>query len=97
MKEAHNDYFAALTERGPIGLFGLFLLISSIALRARILATSRLRPDFAAVIVHPGAILGALVGTLLASAVYELLHVRHVWALFAFVAAIFIWGREPGS
>lgn len=97
VKEAHNDYFAALTERGPIGLFGLFLLVSSIALRARILATSRLRPEFAAVIVRPGAILGALVGTLLASAVYELLHVRHVWALFAFVAAIFIWGREQGA
>jgi hypothetical protein len=26
--------------------------------------------------------------------VIELLHVRHVWTLFAFVAALSLWGRE---
>jgi hypothetical protein len=26
--------------------------------------------------------------------VYELLHVRHVWTLFAIVAAIYAWGRQ---
>ena len=30
-------------------------------------------------------------------AVYELLHLRHIWALFAFVAAISIWGRDEGT
>jgi O-Antigen ligase len=94
VKEAHNDYFAALTERGPIGLLGLFLLISSIGLRARVLGTSRIKPAYAGVLARPGAILGAVVGTMAASAVYELLHVRHVWALFAIVAAISVWGRE---
>jgi len=94
VKEAHNDYFAALTERGPLGLLGLFLLMSSVGLRAFFVAASRLKREFAAVIVRPGAILGAVLGTLAASAVYELLHVRHVWALFAIVAAIGIWGRE---
>jgi len=93
VKEAHNDYFAALTERGPIGVFGLFLLISTIVLRARILATTRLSRGFSAVVVRPGALLGALAGTLASSAVYELLHVRHVWTLFAVIAALFIWGR----
>lgn len=94
VKEAHNDYFAALTERGPIGLLGLFLLISSVLLYSRILATSGLNAAYAAVVARPGAILGALLGTLTASTVYELLHVRHVWTLFAIVAAFFIWGRK---
>jgi hypothetical protein len=26
--------------------------------------------------------------------VYEVLHARHVWALFGVVAAVSIWGRE---
>jgi hypothetical protein len=94
VKEAHNDYFAALTERGPIGLLGLFLLISSVVLRARILAATRLSSGFSAVIVRPGALLGALAGTLATSAVYELLHVRHVWTLFAVVAALYLWGSN---
>ena len=40
------------------------------------------------------ALAGALAGTLVAMTVYELLHVRHVWALFGVVAAVSIWGRR---
>jgi hypothetical protein len=29
-----------------------------------------------------------------AMAVYELLHLRHLWAMFALVAALGIWGRR---
>jgi hypothetical protein len=46
------------------------------------------------VLVHPNAIIGAIAGTLVAQAVYELLHVRHVWVLYAIVAAVYLWGRE---
>jgi hypothetical protein len=35
-----------------------------------------------------------MAGTLITGAVYELLHVRHVWTLFGLVAAMYIWGRE---
>lgn len=94
VKEAHNDYFAALTERGLLGLVGIFLVVGSIGLRAFSLVSSRLSAGYAAVVVRPGALLGAVVGTLAACAVYELLHVRHIWALFAVVAGISIWGRE---
>ena len=45
-------------------------------------------------IVKPNALLGALAGTLVASTVYELLHVRHVWALFGLLAALSIWRTE---
>ena len=48
----------------------------------------------AGVIVKPNALLGALAGTLVASTVYELLHVRHVWALFGLLAALSIWRTE---
>jgi len=94
VKEAHNDYFAALTERGPIGLLALFLLVGSVVLRGCAVASSRLRAGFDEVVVRPGAIVGAVAATLVASGVYELLHVRHVWALFALVAAMFVWGKE---
>jgi hypothetical protein len=46
------------------------------------------------VIVHPNALFGALIGTLVASTVYELLHVRHVWALFGLLAALSLWQRD---
>jgi hypothetical protein len=94
VKEAHDDYLAAILERGVVGFTGLLLLIATVATRAVSVATGRLKPAFAEVIVRPHALVGALAGTFTAAAVYEVLHVRHVWALFALVAALSIWGRE---
>lgn len=93
VKEAHDDYLAALTERGVLGLIGIALLIGTIAGNA----LSGLRPltsGDASAIVRPNAIAGAIVGTFLAMAVVELLHVRHVWTLFALVAALALQRRE---
>jgi hypothetical protein len=95
VKEAHDDYVAALNERGVIGLLGLALLLGGVALRSisllkRPLLGRALPPD----LVRPNALVGALVGTLVAMMVFELLHVRHVWTLFAFVAALALRGRE---
>jgi O-antigen ligase len=94
VKEAHNDYFAALIERGPVGFLGILLLVCSLMFRAVSATTRRLPARFADVVVRPNALVGALVGTLVAMTVYELLHVRHVWALFAIVAAVSPWGRR---
>lgn len=94
VKEAHDDYFAALTERGVLGVLGLLLLLAAVLIRAWTIATRPLRPAVRAVVPRPNALLGAVVGTLASSTVYELLHVRHVWTLFAVIAAISIWGRE---
>lgn len=96
VKEAHDDYFAALIERGVIGLFGLLLMLSSLTLRSAALAPCRLRREFADVVIRPNAIVAAVAGTLVAAMVYELLHVRHVWALFGIVAALYEWGRATG-
>jgi O-antigen ligase len=93
-KEAHNDYLASLIERGIIGFAGAMLLLGSLGFRALAICRDRLSPGFAAVVSRPNALFGAVLGTLVAGTVYELFHVRHVWALFAIVAALYIWGRE---
>jgi O-antigen ligase len=94
VKEAHDDYFAAFIERGVLGVLGLLLLIAAVGRQALGLAKSRLAPDFGAVVIRPYALIGAVAGTLTVMAVYELLHVRQVWTLFAFLAALSVWGRE---
>lgn len=94
VKEAHDDYFAALMERGPLGLIGVLVLVSSLLLRGLFITRTKLSAAFAATVCKPNALVGAVAGTLVAGTVYELLHVRHIWALFAFVAALSIWGRD---
>ena len=94
VKEAHDDYLATLMERGVFGAVGLLLLLLGIAVRTSSFAGTRLRNGFAAVVVKPNALLGALAATIVTGTVYELLHVRHVWTLFAFIAALYTWGRE---
>ena len=94
IKEAHDDYLAALVERGPIGFVGILVLVSSLGIRGLLVARRRLASGFGAVVAKPNALVGAVGGTLVASTVYELLHVRHIWALFAFVAVLSIWGRD---
>jgi hypothetical protein len=94
IKEAHDDYLAALIERGLIGLVGVTVLVVALsrhALRAARLGLSR---EFAATIVRPHALVGALAATMVVSVVYEIFHVRHVWTLFAILAALSIWGRR---
>jgi hypothetical protein len=94
VKEAHDDYMAALLERGVIGVIGLLALVLTLAAVTISLARSRLRPDFATVLARPNALIGAVVGTMVAMTVYELLHVRHVWTMFGLIAALVVWGRE---
>lgn len=91
VKEAHDDYVATLLERGAIGVIGLLLLVCALLQRAFAPATRSLHRGFAVVVAHPTAIAGAVVGTLVGAAFNELLHARHVWALFGVVAAISIW------
>jgi hypothetical protein len=93
-KEAHDDYFAALLERGLIGAVGLAILIASLVARTGSLIRRRSEPFGAAVLPVPTALVAAVAGTMVTMTVYELLHVRHVWALFAIVAACAIWGRD---
>ena len=92
VKEAHDDYLAALIERGLLGLLGLLLLVASLGIKTFRTGAAALREGFREVLVRPNALAGAVAGTLVAGTVYELFHVRHVWALFAVPAAVSIWG-----
>lgn len=92
--EAHNDYLAAINERGILGLVGIVLFLSGLALRAFSLATGSASGRVARAIVRPNALAGAIAGTLVAMTTTEYLHVRHVWTLFAVVVAATLVARE---
>jgi O-antigen ligase len=94
-KEAHNDWLAALVERGAVGSVGLLLLVLEIALWAsRTWDRRRLAPGFAAALPAPHFLVGALVTGLVFSFTHEVLHDRTLWALLGLVAAIGIWGHD---
>ena len=92
--QAHDDYVAAVVERGVEGGIALIVLIWAIAWRAGNAARGQLKPDFAAVVPRRDALIGALLGLAVAAAYYQVLHFRHAWALLAVIAAVQIWGRD---
>ena len=79
-----------------LGGVALVWLVALVVVRARRIARrDALRPEFAAVMPRP-ELLGAAAGAVLMSALfYEVLHFRHVWALFGLIAAVELWGRRP--
>lgn len=91
-KEAHDDYLAALTERGPIGLLGLLVVIVAAIAYGSVVArraTRAERPDGGDTnsLPHPAGLLAALLAAAVAGGYYEVLHFRFVWAALALVAA----------
>ncbi len=94
VKEAHDDYVAALLERGVVGFAGLLLLFGVLLVRSASSSTRQLADGLGRVVPNPQALAGAVAGLLFASSVYEVLHMRHVWTLFALVAAVSLVGRE---
>lgn len=96
VKEAHDDYAAALVERGVLGATALILLLTTIAVRCRRIVARPLRPWCAAAIPRPELLVAAVVAIFLSAMFYEILHFRHVWALFGVIAAVDLWGRADG-
>ncbi len=94
--EAHSDFTASIAERGLIGGIGLFLLLLVIAFNAR-RVLGPLQSRFAAVLRHPGALVGLLVAYAITANIYELLHFDYVWTALAVVAAVSIWGVERSA
>lgn len=93
-REAHDDYVASLVERGLVGAMGIMVLIGSVAFRTWAVVRRPLSSAFADVVPRAGPLLAAVAGTFVLGTVYEALHVRQVWALFAVVAALYYWGRD---
>jgi O-antigen ligase len=97
-KEAHNDYLAALVERGAIGLAGVLLFAGALVVRASAVWTRRrLSAGFAVAVPYPAALVGGLVAIAVFSFTHEVLHDRSVWAFFALIAALHLWGRAGAS
>jgi O-Antigen ligase len=92
--EAHNDWVAALIERGVLGIAGLLLLVLEIFLLAvAIWNPVRLRTGFAAALPAPAYVVGALVVVAVYSLTHEALHERPLWTLLGLLAAFGLWGR----
>lgn len=94
-KEAHNDYIAALLERGAAGLFAVVLLLGAIAVRASAVRSRRQLSDvFGAVVPAPMFLVGGLFGLLVFSFTHEALHERSLWAFIALIAGLYLWARR---
>lgn len=93
-KEAHDDYLAALLERGLVGVLGLVALVAAIGTRCARLLTCDL-PDAYARLV-PRWWLLAVIGPVMAisGTFYEVLHFRHLWTWLGIVAALALVARD---
>lgn len=94
VKEAHDDYAAALVERGVIGGIALVLLLFIVGARSRRIASWPLRREYADVIPRPELLGTAVIGMFFSALLYQVMHFRHVWALLGIIAAIDLFGRE---
>lgn len=86
--EAHDDYLAALVERGPVGLLGLLLLVGSAVSRAVPIVRRPLSARYAAVVPVPAGLVAALLTLSVNSFYEEILHFRFLWALLGIVAVL---------
>jgi O-Antigen ligase len=83
--ELHNDYVAALIERGllgGIGILGLMAAATGYSLRAN--RRDRLR----AAGWHPVFLVGGVIAVAVSAMTLEVMHFRHVWLFLALVAAL---------
>jgi O-antigen ligase len=92
--QTHDDYIESLVERGVLGAFGMLLLIGSIGVRTWNVAARPLAPAFAELFPRKAALVGGVLGLAVSASYYQILHFRHVWAFFAVLAALYLWGRE---
>jgi O-antigen ligase len=86
--EAHDDWLAAIVERGVVGLFGLMLLFASAAARAGPIIRRPLSARFAAAVPIPAGLVAGLLALTVNSFYEEVLHFRFLWALLAMVAVL---------
>jgi len=89
--EAHDDFLAALSERGVLGLFALVLLFGCVAARAAPILRRQLSPPMAAVVPFPAGIVAGLLAVSVNSFYEEILHFRTLWLLFGITAVL---GRD---
>lgn len=89
--EAHNDWLAALDERGVVGLFALVFLYGCIMVRAGPVLFRQLSAPMAAAVPAPAGIVAAILAVSINSFYEEVLHFRPLWMLFGITAVL---GRD---
>jgi lipopolysaccharide/colanic/teichoic acid biosynthesis glycosyltransferase/O-antigen/teichoic acid export membrane protein len=89
--EAHDDWLAALSERGVLGLFALLLLAASVFSRAGPVLRRPLSAPMAAAVPAPAGIVAATLAVGVNSFFEEVLHFRPLWLLFGIIAVL---GRD---
>lgn len=89
--EAHNDFLAALSERGVLGLFALLLLCGCVVTRASPILRRPLSAPMAAAVPAPAGLVASVLAIGVSSFYEEVLHFRPLWLLFGIVAVL---GRD---
>ncbi|HLI41140.1 MAG TPA: sugar transferase [Streptosporangiaceae bacterium] len=89
--EAHDDWLAALCERGALGLLALILLAGCVAARAGPILRRPLSGPMAAAVPNPAGIVASLLAVGVNSLYEEVLHFRPLWLLFGITAVL---GRD---
>jgi O-antigen ligase len=89
VKMAHDDYVAAILERGLLGGLGLILLLGAVATRTRAAITT---VGTVSVVHRPAALVAAVAAFAVAAGFYQVLHLRHLWALLGIVAGLALAG-----
>jgi O-antigen ligase len=84
-KEAHDDYMAALTERGALGILGLALLIGAAA--RRVSAVTQAPGSSGQRVMAPAPVVGCAVALATSGLFYEILHFRQLWVFLALIAS----------
>lgn len=97
VKMAHDDYTAAIVERGALGAVALILLLVIIIARCRRISARPLRRDYAAIFPRPELLAAAVIGMFISATLYQVLHFRQLWALLGVVAAVDLWGRRDSE
>lgn len=87
-KEAHDDYLAALVERGPLGVVGMALLVLGVGLRVGMVLRERHHGRLVTDLPCPEGIVAGVLAMALAGTFYEVLHFRFLWILLAFLAVL---------
>ncbi len=89
--ETHNDWLAALSERGVIGLLALILLAGCVVVRAGPVLRQSLSAPMAAAVPAPAGIVAAVLAISVNSFFEEVLHFRSLWLLLGITAVL---GRD---
>jgi len=91
----HNDYLAFLTERGPLGLMGLLLLI--VLTMACVVASTRLARGDRVRQLQAVALGGGFVAYIIDAMAHEITHFRYLWLLMAMIFAYYYILRQRAS